>query len=75
MAKLSEDTGSNIEKRLNEIIDNLETRSKDLMDNVRNDVLPQAEATVRDNLWASILTALGLGLILGLVLGLSSGRS
>ncbi len=75
MANLSENfenTSQNIEKRLNAIIENLDEKSKELMGTVRNDVLPQAEATVRDHLWASILTAMGLGLILGLVVGLSS---
>lgn len=74
MGDLSDGTGNDLEHRLNRIIENLEERSKDLMGRVKNDVLPQAEATVREHLWVSILSALGLGLILGLVLGLSGGR-
>jgi len=74
MAELSEETTNNIEKRLNVIIENLEEKSKELMGRVREDVLPQAEATVRENLWASLLSALGIGLILGLVIGFGSGR-
>ena len=69
-----EETGENIERRLNNIIENLEAKSRELGRKVKDDVLPQAEATVRENLWVSILTALGLGLILGLVLGLSGRR-
>lgn len=74
LSEIAENAGNNIEKRLNVIIENLEEKSKQLMGNIRNDVLPQAEATVRENLWASILVAMGLGLVLGLVVGLTSGR-
>lgn len=74
MADTSEESVNNIEKRLNVLIQNLEEKSKQIVGTVRNDVLPQAEATVRENVWVSILTALGFGLILGLVVGLTSGR-
>ena len=74
LSEIAENAGNNIEKRLNVIIENLEAKSKQLMGNIRNDVLPQAEATVRENLWASILVAMGLGLVLGLVVGLSGRR-
>ncbi len=73
MADVSEEVNT-LEKRLNAIIENLEDKSKELMGRVRNDVLPQAEATVRDNLWSSLFAALGVGLILGLVIGFGSGR-
>ncbi|MFO0550025.1 MAG: hypothetical protein U0271_16640 [Polyangiaceae bacterium] len=37
---------------------------------VSKEVVPAAEARVRNNLWVSLLMALGLGLVLGLVLGM-----
>jgi len=74
MAELSEESTTNIEKRLNKVIHNLEEKTKHLVGQVRDEMLPQAEATVKENIWITILSALGIGLILGLILGLTSGR-
>jgi len=69
-----EETAHDVEKRLNRIIENLEAKSRELMGKVKEDVIPQAEAKVRDNLWTSLFTALGVGLVVGLLIGLTSGR-
>jgi Na+/H+-dicarboxylate symporter len=34
----------------------------------------EAEATMKDNLWVSLIAALGLGVLAGLVMGLTRGR-
>jgi len=36
--------------------------------------VPQAEETVKENLWTALLAALGIGLLMGLIVGLSRGR-
>lgn len=38
------------------------------------DSVQEAEGTMKDNLWISLITALGLGVLAGLIVGLTRGR-
>lgn len=72
------DTASEASKdaitRVEKVLRDLEDRAEELRDKVKNDLVPQAEDKMRENLLTSLLIALGLGLILGLVIGGSVKR-
>lgn len=57
-----------INARINDAVTRLEERSQDLMKTLRNETA-KAEATAQEHLWVSLLSALGLGLIVGLLVG------
>ena len=59
--------------RAEELADELGERGKVLLDEVKQTV-PRAEEKLKENLWTTLLAALGLGLLVGLVVGLSRGR-
>jgi ElaB/YqjD/DUF883 family membrane-anchored ribosome-binding protein len=56
-----------------EAMHEVETRAEDFARDVRTQ-FPKAEGHLRDNLWTSLLGALGLGLIIGLLWGTSRAR-
>lgn len=56
-----------------EVLHEVEARAEDLARDVQSQ-LPKAEGHLRENLWTSLLGALGVGLILGLLWGTSRGR-
>ena len=64
--------GSRVD-RLEQLVAKLEARTRDVADRVRAQ-LPAAEAKLKENLWISLLVALGLGVIVGLVLRLGGRR-
>lgn len=49
-------------------------RASEVADHVKQDLVPEAEAKVKENPLVSLLVALGLGMILGLIIGGSFGR-
>ena len=60
--------------RLESALNRMEERANQLRDRVKQDLVPEAEQKLKDNLLTSLLVALGLGLILGLLLGGRRGR-
>lgn len=54
------------EDRLDAILQRLETHASVVAGRFRKDVLPLAETKAKENIWRTILIALGLGLVLGL---------
>lgn len=66
MAKADEQTFS---ARLDQAVSALEQRTLELMNNLKEEGR-KAEETAQEHIWVTILSALGLGLVLGLLLGL-----
>jgi ElaB/YqjD/DUF883 family membrane-anchored ribosome-binding protein len=60
--------------RLEAIVDKLEKRTREIADKVKRDYAPKAEAKIKENLWTSLLIALGLGMLIGLLLRLGGRR-
>lgn len=60
--------------RLEAIVSQLEKRTRDIADKVRREVVPKAETKLKENLWVSLLCALGLGMLIGLLIRLGGGR-
>ena len=60
--------------RLQHALDVLEERSQELATRFQEEIVPKAEKQMRENLWTSLLSALGLGVVIGLLLGVSRGR-
>lgn len=60
--------------RLESALRRMEARANELRDRVKDDLVPEAEQKIKDNLLASLLIALGLGVILGLLMGGRRGR-
>lgn len=60
--------------RLEQIVDRLERRTRDIADKFKRDYAPKAEAKIKENLWVSLLVALGLGMLIGLLLRLGGRR-
>jgi len=60
--------------RIDAILERLETRTATLTDKVQKDLLPMAETKAKENIWRTILIALGLGVLLGLFLRLRPNR-
>ena len=59
---------------LQAMVDKLEARSREIAERVKKEMLPQAEERVRNNLWTSLLIALGLGMLIGLLLRIGGSR-
>lgn len=55
------------------LADDLSVTGEAMAEEVRRRV-PEAEEHLRDNLWSSLATALGLGVILGFLIGFGRGR-
>jgi len=53
-------------KELLDAVKRLETLAAEEARKVSDDLLPRAEAKVKENIWMSLLLSLGLGMILGL---------
>jgi ElaB/YqjD/DUF883 family membrane-anchored ribosome-binding protein len=60
--------------RLEQIVDRLEKKTREIADKVKRDYAPKAEAKIKENLWVSLLVALGLGMLIGLILRLGGRR-
>jgi ElaB/YqjD/DUF883 family membrane-anchored ribosome-binding protein len=63
--------------RATALVDEAQTRGLALADEVRDEVtrrVPDAEARIKDNLWTSLLAALGIGVLLGMIVGRGRGR-
>jgi hypothetical protein len=61
-------------ERAVEIIERLEQRTTELVKELRGTALAYAKAKARENIFTTILAALGIGLILGLLFGGRRGR-
>ncbi len=55
------------------VLDEAREQGRVVVDKVKERV-PEAEETLKDNIWTALLSALGLGLLFGLIVGLSRGR-
>ncbi len=66
--------GTLSESDLNHTITLLEERTEELLGQFKQEVLPELNEKVRNNMGGSLLTALGIGFILGLLLGGGRGR-
>lgn len=72
-ALAAKDRAAQAADRLETLLRRLEGQAQDLRGRVQNDLVPEAEKKVKENLLMSLAIALGFGLLLGLLLG-SSGR-
>ncbi|MBW4484054.1 MAG: hypothetical protein KME14_16070 [Tildeniella torsiva UHER 1998/13D] len=54
---------------IDNLLDDLESRTENLIQELKAEMLPELEKRARGNLGQSLLIALGLGFVLGLVLG------
>lgn len=66
MAKTEHET---LSTRLDHAVSALEQRTLELMNDLKEEGR-KAEQTAQEHIWVTVLSALGIGLILGLVLGL-----
>lgn len=64
---------ANARKQATKLVHDVEERGGQLIDEVKQTV-PKAEEKMKDNLWTSLLAALGVGVLLGLIVGLTRGR-
>ena len=76
---MSEQEG--FEKKAKEMFDDfyrkIEGRIKDLTEQVKDNILPEAEEKLKKNVFVSMLVSFGFGFILGIIVmlfGLGSGR-
>lgn len=58
----------NLNARINQAVSTLEQRTLELMNTVKEEG-KKAELAAQEHIWVTVLSALGLGLILGLLLG------
>lgn len=65
---------SNALSQVKKAIKRLETRTAEITSHVREELLPTAQAKVRENMLLSLFVALGLGFLLGFVLRGGRGR-
>ncbi|MBD2109087.1 hypothetical protein [Nodosilinea sp. FACHB-13] len=54
---------------IDNLLDDLESRTENLIQELKAEMLPELEKRARSNLGQSLLIALGLGFVLGLILG------
>lgn len=54
---------------IDSLLDDLESRTENLIQELKAEMLPELEKRARSNLGQSLLIALGLGFVLGLILG------
>ncbi|HOJ64864.1 MAG TPA: hypothetical protein PLE45_10645 [Spirochaetota bacterium] len=71
----------NFEKKAKEMFDDfykkIEGRIKDLTEQVKDNILPEAEEKLKKNVFMSMIVSFGLGFIVGIIVmlfGLGSGR-
>lgn len=60
--------------RLDQVLRQLEGRAENAASRVKEEVVPQAEQKIKDNLLTSLLVVLGFGFLVGLLIGGSIGR-
>lgn len=60
--------------RLDHVLRQLEGRAEDAASRVKQEVVPQAEQKIKENLLTSLLIVLGFGFLVGLLVGGSIGR-
>jgi ElaB/YqjD/DUF883 family membrane-anchored ribosome-binding protein len=68
-AEKSKHLRSEARTQVDHLIQDLETRTEQLMAEFKSEVLPELEQKARSNLGSSLLMALGFGFILGLLFG------
>jgi len=60
--------------RFREVLDRLEKRTTELAKEIRGPMMENARGRLRENVFVSLLAALGLGFLLGAIIGLIGGR-
>ncbi len=87
IAEVSGVAASGLEGRLLRLLHTLEGKVEPVQETMKEaskvarevgeqgrEIAGQAEAKVKENIWTSLMSALGLGVLIGLVVGLSRGR-
>ncbi|MFQ4135025.1 hypothetical protein PGN35_001775 [Nodosilinea sp. PGN35] len=59
---------------IDNLLDDLESRTENLIQELKAEMLPELEKRARGNLGQSLLIALGIGFVLGLILGGKRGQ-
>lgn len=72
--ELSQIVRANGEGRLRRAMHVLEERSQELATRFQEEIVPKAEQQMREYLWTSVFSALGVGVVIGLLFGLTRGR-
>lgn len=68
------DKGSETKELIDDLYKKIDSRIKDISETVKEQIIPEAESTMKKNIFTTVMVSFGAGLILGLLLAFTTTK-